>query len=431
VDVCDGLTDPRLGILLKSGEVPRIPGAPRFFHYFAESANTGAFCGQENFSLGGGASVDRDMAMAKSFGEAIERYSAAIFDVESFPFCSAREADFPAVAPSDFALYSPEQHAQKDFPFDPFNDDSLVRWVQARKLGQEAPVFVPAGAAYVPFFYYMGTNEAALMQPISTGLACHCSYEEAAIGGICEVIERDCVSISWQARMSAPIIEPRSLDPDNRELLKRFEEVGLSVVMLDMTFDHGVPTVYSVLFGATPDSVAFCVAASAALDPREAARKSLEELEHTRHWCEALKLSPPIEDVEGFANVTDQKGHLRYWIDEGRAQHAAFLTASWERVDFREMPNLSTGCDADDLAVLQERIEGVGEEIYLVDVTSEDIRAHGLHVVRAIVPGFHRLAMGHSIRCLGGERLWTVPQKLGHRGLKRGEADNPFPHPYP
>jgi ribosomal protein S12 methylthiotransferase accessory factor len=54
-----------------------------------------------------------------------------------------------------------------------------------------------------------------------------------------------------------------------------------------------------------------------------------------------------------------------------------------------------------------------------------------LKVVRAIIPGFHPLFMGHKLRALGGSRLWQVPQSLGYQGINRDTGDNPAPHPYP
>jgi ribosomal protein S12 methylthiotransferase accessory factor len=47
------------------------------------------------------------------------------------------------------------------------------------------------------------------------------------------------------------------------------------------------------------------------------------------------------------------------------------------------------------------------------------------------VPGAHPLFMGYANRALGGNRLYSVPQKLGYRGLEPGRPDNPYPHPFP
>ncbi len=67
----------------------------------------------------------------------------------------------------------------------------------------------------------------------------------------------------------------------------------------------------------------------------------------------------------------------------------------------------------------------------MCDVTTEDVRALGLTVVRALVPGYHPLFMGYHLRALGGERLWTIPQRLGYRGITRADGDYPYPHPFP
>jgi ribosomal protein S12 methylthiotransferase accessory factor len=39
--------------------------------------------------------------------------------------------------------------------------------------------------------------------------------------------------------------------------------------------------------------------------------------------------------------------------------------------------------------------------------------------------------MGFRLRARGGRRLYTVPQRLGHRGIEPGAPDDPAPHPYP
>jgi ribosomal protein S12 methylthiotransferase accessory factor len=65
------------------------------------------------------------------------------------------------------------------------------------------------------------------------------------------------------------------------------------------------------------------------------------------------------------------------------------------------------------------------------DLTTPDIALLGLAVARVVVPGMNPLFMGHANRALGGKRLYTVPQLLGHPGLNPGDADNPYPHPFP
>ena len=73
------------------------------------------------------------------------------------------------------------------------------------------------------------------------------SPAEAASSGICEVIERDAVTLTWQAMISPPRIQVETLSDANYDLVQRFERSGGEVTLLDITTDVGVPTVMSVL----------------------------------------------------------------------------------------------------------------------------------------------------------------------------------------
>jgi ribosomal protein S12 methylthiotransferase accessory factor len=78
-----------------------------------------------------------------------------------------------------------------------------------------------------------------------------------------------------------------------------------------------------------------------------------------------------------------------------------------------------------------ERVRRAGLDVIACDLTTPDVAELGLSVVRVVVPGLHPLFMGHSNRVLGGTRLYAVPSRLGLRGLAPGQADNPYPHPFP
>jgi ribosomal protein S12 methylthiotransferase accessory factor len=431
--ILDDLVDSRAGIVRFVGEGPRDPGAPEFFHFDALACDTAAFAGVNNFNNTGGAAADRETAMAKAVGEAVERYCSAIFDYETFPLCSREDASFPCASPSSFALYSTSQYQNPEFPWRPFHDATTVRWIPAVDAGNGDVCHVPAARCFVPYHYYLQSGDTPIDQPISTGLACHMSQVEASIAGICEVIERDAFLITWQAMLAPPQIRLETLDEENSDLVERFHRTGSTVVMFDITMDHDVPTILSVLRGSRPAAPALVFAASASLDPKEAARKSLEELAHTRRYCSIIKKHMPrLEPCPPeHANVASQMEHLNFWVDEGNAHNAEWIFASPVSVDFRELDGFATGRPSDDLRVLVERIESVGEKVFIADLTTPDVAELGFHVVRAVIPGFHPLHLGHPLRALGGYRLWEVPQKMGYPGITPEGGDNPAPHPYP
>jgi ribosomal protein S12 methylthiotransferase accessory factor len=129
--------------------------------------------------------------------------------------------------------------------------------------------------------------------------------------------------------------------------------------------------------------------------------------------------------------VRDQTDHLNFWCDRAHLRRADFLFRSSARIASSEMASLATGDAEQDLHVLLQRVNAVGHRVLLCDLTTRDVAEMGLAVVRAIVPGFHPLVVGHRIRSLGGTRMWTIPQRLGYEGITRERGDNPAPHPYP
>jgi ribosomal protein S12 methylthiotransferase accessory factor len=285
---------------------------------------------------------------------------------------------------------------------------------------------------FMPYSFDLQHGEVAIAQRISTGLACHGTFEEAAVSAICEVIERDGFSITWQACLSRPKIRLDTLSDQNRDLVQRFQKVGDSVTLLNITMDHGVPTVLGVLCGRHIEAPALVVSASASLDPENAVRKALEELAHTRRLAQHLRKSqsgfvPP----PNYADVLTQDDHVSLYTDPANMHLANFLLASTAQIDFNDIADLSTGDPHEDLRVLVERVEAVRHRVLITDLTSEDLQERGLKVVRALIPGFHPLFMRYQFRALGGSRLWEVPQKLGYEGITPESGDNPAPHPFP
>ncbi len=428
----ENLVDRSVGIVRGVSQAPRRPGAPAFFHYAAKTCNTLAFCEQQNFSNAGGASTDRAIAMAKALGEAVERYCSAMYKKEELPLASFSKASFPCVSPSDFALFSQEQYSKTTFPFSPFGIDTSIRWAQASDLMKGGACYVPAEMTFTPYFADREKGERHITQSITTGLACHNGRTKATISAICEVIERDAFTITWQACLGRPHIRVETLSAFNRDLVKRLERIESAVTLLNLTMDVGVPTVLSVLRSQVPDAPALVFAASADLDPEEAVRKSLEELAHTRRLAQLLKTElPPYVPNANFENVINQDIHVQLYCDHGNTHMANFIFESDQRIGFDEIENSATGDPETDLTTILKKVDKLGHRVLVVDLTTPDVREVGLFVVRALIPGFHPLFMGHASRALGGVRLWEVPQRLGYQGLSRATGDNPAPHPYP
>ncbi len=429
--VAADLIDDQVGIVGFAGAAPRQAGAPPFFHYWAQAADTRAFAEQHNFARTGGAADDPDRALAKALGEAVERYCAAIYQQDELPLRTADEAEFAVVDPATFALNSASQYAEKGFWLVPFGRETPARWAPAVDALSGELRHVPAAMVYVPYYYAPEKGEAAIAQPISTGLSCHTSFHHAAAVSLAEVVERDAFTIVWQARIAPPRIAAETLPPELGRLGDRFGPAGFDVTLFDITLDNRIPTVLAVSLHRSPECPAVVVAASANLDPARAVRSALEELAHTGHYCQEIVREIPRLTPDAHHHVVDQESHLNYWCDHANSAGIEFLFASSTEIAYGELEDAHTGTAPDDVRELCTRIAATGHRPLLCDLTTSDVAALELSVVRAVIPGYHPLVSGHRYRALGGRRLWEVPQRLGHPGISPRHGDNPLPHPYP
>jgi ribosomal protein S12 methylthiotransferase accessory factor len=275
-----------------------------------------------------------------------------------------------AVAPDEFALYRPEQYAQPGFPYRPFTVDTPVAWTAGRSLLSGEVRLVPAAMA-------CGDRSDSIAPSTDAGLAYGDSFGEAALAGLCDAIWRDAAAITWQARVAWPRVRPDSLPPLPRELFRRFVRAGVDVDIVNATTDLDCPTMMTVALG---DAAAVAVASHPC--PETALVNSLTELADSR------------------------KQPLAY---------GEFLWSSMDWIDLADVPALDGG---------PEVLERVGRQGYDVIAVDQGSR------VRIVVPGLHPLFFGHRYRALGGHRLYRVPQLFGARGLRPGQADNPYPHPF-
>ena len=378
LDLWPDLVDDKTGIVRAVKELFIDDDEPAFVHYLSYACDTSAFGFLPNFGNNGGVGTTARSAIAKALGEAVERYCSALFRYEDLEWAAYGELDLPATHPETFALYSAGQYAVPGFSWQRFTVDTRVAWVRGTSLVS------------------------------------------------CEVIERDAFTRTWQAVQQRPRIEESTLPAQLLDLIDRYAAVDLAVHLLDITSDVGAPTILSVAEGFAATSPAIAVAAAPHPDPVVAVRKSLKELAHTRKYAAQVMdyLPPvPVDLAGGHPQVDGQRAHLRFYCPQEAKSAASFLWSSELRIHLDEVARPAD----DELSALVAAVAATGQEVVAVELTSPDIADLGLHVVRVIVPGFHPLQMGHSNRCLGGDRL-AADLWVAGRGP---DDDNPYPHPFP
>jgi ribosomal protein S12 methylthiotransferase accessory factor len=414
------LVSPYVGVVAAVNDLLVTPGDARQF--LAVSGG--------DVASGSAVGFDRDAALAAAVGEAVERYSAGHLP-ESLPLRTARQFAGLAVDPSEFALFHPAQYKAEGFIFRPFTEDSVVRWTEGFSLDDGAPAYLPAQACLM--LDEIPADEEPVTYPTSSGLALAPTLEEAILGGLLEVAERDAFMLTWHNCLSLPLLDWGSEPAMLADEARYFAPSGLDYAVVDLSAILGIPTVLALVIGDDEDPVPIALGAASAATIEAAWRKGLSEAFHTRSWLVRERLRRPLSDIPSDpTELHDFDDHVLLYCDPAWASKASFLYASEERRDVREVPALEGESVLDQMRSVLARLRAQGATAYGVDLTSPDIEAAGFRVAKVVSPQLCSLYVEGNGRFLGGDRLYQAPCELGLLDSPLSfEALNPFPHPFP
>jgi ribosomal protein S12 methylthiotransferase accessory factor len=426
------LVSPYTGVIRSVVEVLAAPGEIRLVAVSCETSNGELLPAGPVSRLGSGSGPDRETALAAALGEAVERYSAAFPAApEELLLGSAAELGDRAVRPARFALFGEHQYAEPGFPYRPFTETTRIAWVEGFELPRGGRALVPAQLVFLNDAY--GTEEERIGSSTSNGLACGATLDEAVLGALFEVVERDAFMIVWSNRLSLP----RLCWEDDDELLdfeaRYLAPTGLHFRAIDLSAFWGVPTVLGVVRGGEHAGAALGVGAGAAATIQQAVRKSLDEACRVQAWAADLAfLDPGRLFAPNCSDIRDFDDHVHYYADPERARATAFLDAGAEVRRVAEVARLPGESVAARIEAIVERLHGRGCSAFAVDVTAPDVREAGLFVAKVLAPELCALDADHRTRFLGGRRLYEAAFALGLTDGPLGPEDlNPAPHPFP
>jgi ribosomal protein S12 methylthiotransferase accessory factor len=374
----------------------------------------------------GGAGFSAGQARAATIAETLERYAAGFYRPADLRLAARRELDATAVAPDRFGLFDTTQYAQPTFPFEPFTDDTTVRWVTGHRLGDGEPALLPASQVYM--HYRRARGEAAIGPSVSTGLAAATDPDEAVLGGLYEVVERDALSISWLRRLPPRRLSPEVLDGSPVVSRAIAAARDWRVTFYDLSLDLLPPVIAAVMEHTGPRGRTLAFGSACRWSAVRAMEKAFLEAAQGLPYVRRLSdRDQDWEHADDFADVDDFNRHaVLYTRFPGLRERAGYLVhpttpAPATRPARPPLPDLPPHRV---LAELRADLATAGLTAYRVDLTTPDVRRTGLHVVRVVVPGMQHLEGSHRLRCLGNPRLRRWP-------AGDGPDINPYPHPLP
>lgn len=314
-----------------------------------------------------GKGLSRAAAEASGVMEAVESWHA---ERVARPLRHAALADLRAEAPVIDVERLPRVAGGRIGP------GSRFLWVEGTDLASGGPLWLPYAMVHTD--YTRPAPPGHGLVPVSTnGLASGNGLAEATVHAICEVIERDATSL-WHARAEPARTATRVAvetvdDPAAREALGLFAAAGIEVGLWETTSDVGIAAFRAMIVeGGGRDGH---IGVGDGCHPHRgiALLRALTEAAQTR----LTYVSGARDDLAPDEFTPDA-------IARKCAQVRRAMAGPAGRA-FAEAPHRATDRFDDDLALLLDRLAGVGcAAVARVDLSRPEF---GVAVVRVVIPG--------------------------------------------
>ncbi|MER5872871.1 TOMM precursor leader peptide-binding protein [Streptomyces sp. NPDC002044] len=347
-----------------------------------------------------------------------------------------------ALDPAACGLY-PERTYREDPLVSPFDPERPIPWVYGHSLRDERPVLVPARLVH----YSAGLAADNFVFECSNGCAIGSCLEEALLGALLELIERDAFLLGWYGGLPLTEIELSSVPgPAARMMADRAALQGYDVHAFDNRVDLPVPVVTALAVRRDGGPGLFSFGAGAALDPAAAVEAALSEvLTYIPHLPgQVAGRRTELEAMVGdFGKVLHLKDHAQLYGLPEMAEHVrpyrkpvavrplAEVYGSWLSGGAGQRPD--TGDLRDDLRCCVDALVRAGHDVIVVDQTTPEQHRIGLRTVCAVVPGLLPIDFGWSRqRAPFMPRLRTAARRAGLRDSDLSPSEiRMVPHPFP
>lgn len=370
----------------------------------------------------GGAALTKEEARLRAIAEAVERYAASVYSDDQFIVAAAEELSADCLDLDSIPRCSATELSDFRCPLISPDKQEPIRWVKAVSLAERRTCWVPAIMVY-SYLADIRPSE-RFWFPISTGCAAHFSLEKAILSGLCEVIERDAISMTWLHELHLPRIVFDCEVEQLKDCWDMYEQSTSAVEFefYDATTDMGIPTVYGLRISTERPYARTMVACSTATSMVEAIKKV---------FCDLVSIgtlfTTPPEYPDDFANFRDLLHGAAYMADERRESAFEFLRNNGKRVLLGSL--IRSMEPPSDVGSLTEWLRVRGLTPLVVDITPDEARAVGMNVVRVIVPQLQPLSFHHLARFLGTPRLYEA-QLPGGRVTRAESELNALPQPF-
>lgn len=324
-------------------------------------------CGQDAANIIGtkkqmGKGSSPDQAEASACMELAERFSFFSFknDADNFitgDYQTMRDQGYPVLS-LEYLLKSVHDQESDPDTLEKLLQGVPMQWTWATNLSRDEEVLLP-------FSWFYAINE-------FNGPSAGNTYEEAALQGISEIIERHVCSVVNHEKISTPAIELDSVeDPVARRLIEAFQKNDIELYLNDFSLDTGICTVGALAIDPNtfPDKSEIVYTAGTTPDAEKAVIRAITEVAqlagdfntHSNYVASGLPKPLSMKEVE-------------------------YVTHPGTTTTISEMNNLSDDNIKVEVENCINALQAIDMEVFMIDVCHEELQIPALYT---LIPGAH------------------------------------------
>ncbi len=237
-------------------------------------------------------------------------------------------------------------------------EDIPMQWTWATNISLKEDILIP-------FSWFYAINE-------FNGPSAGNTREEAALQGICEIVERHVCSLINNQKLETPKIEKDSVkDKIGQRLIKKFEDNNIELYLNDFTLDTGLCTVGALAIDRStfPGRSEIVYTAGTTPDPEKALIRAVTE----------------VAQLAGDFN-TDSNYVASGLPKPLSMEEVEYLTETQTSVAIQDIKNLSNNNMRVEIDNCIDALRSIDMEIFMIDVTHDGLKIPALYT---IIPGAH------------------------------------------
>jgi YcaO-like protein with predicted kinase domain len=248
--------------------------------------------------------------------------------------------------------------------------DTALDWWSMREIVRDLPVLVPALTVFTPY-----PDRHGMLRSNTIGLASGNDHDEALLHALYEIVEHDCTAFAEVLR-SGWRIDLDTLPASALALVERFHRAAIDVAVFACDSGFGITSFYVTAEDThARDALLINGGAGCSLDPGVALHRALTEAAQSR-----------LAVIGGSREDLDTQAYRRHTSYAAMKQiFDAWSSTPRPARAYGDLPDLSTGSTAGDLAAVLGRLTGGGLDVVLTaELSPPDLP---FSVVKAVVPG--------------------------------------------